>query len=476
MAKKRVAIIGGGITGISTAFYLQKEIEKGLNAEYVLYESKNRLGGKIETVKRDGFVIELGPDSFLARKFSASQLAKDVGLGDDLVRNSAGKSYILKKGKLYPMPGGAIYGIPTQWGPFLQTRLISPAGKVRAAGDLLKPRVIKNGDDVSLGHFFRERLGNEVVENLIDPLLSGIYAGNIDRISLQATFPQFQQIEENYRSLIIGMKSSIARQQGNQPSKPKGMQGEKKTPGGMFLSIKNGGLGSLVDAVEDKLYKDSVVKNAKIAKVNKQGEQYFLRFEDGRTDVVDHLVFTTPHFVTYELLKNLSSVEPLQEIPATSVATVVLAFPKSSIKKDIDGSGFVVASKKDYSITACTWTHRKWAHSTPEGFALLRGYVGRAGDEEIVGKSDKEIVELVMKDLSGIMEIEGEPEFQIIKRWKRAMPQYEVGHLERLKKVYDGLEKEHPNLYITGGSFKGIGLPDCIDQAKSTIKDLIKTL
>ncbi|MBU9720710.1 MULTISPECIES: protoporphyrinogen oxidase [Bacillaceae] len=471
MGKKRVAIIGGGITGISAAFYLQREIENGLNAEYVLYESSEKLGGKIQTEYRDGFVIELGPDSFLARKPSAAQLAKEVGIDGDLVRNSAGKSYILRDGTLYPMPGGAIFGIPTQWGPFLKTKLISPVGKIRAAGDLLRGRTSSDGGDQSLGSFFRRRLGNEVVDNLIDPLLSGIYAGDIDRISLQATFPHFQQIEAKYRSLIVGMKSSIAKRQSGSPQGKKG----GKSPG-MFYSLKNGGLMSLVEAVESHLG-DCVKKNTKLISVKMDNSgSYLLEFEDGKTDTVDRVIFATPHHVTYEILKDHKAVSPLNEIPSTSVATVVLAFEKEAIKKDIDGSGFVVASKKDYSITACTWTHKKWEHSTPEGYALLRGYVGRAGDEEIVYKSDEEIVEAVMKDLSKIMEIDGKPSFHIVKRWKKSMPQYEVGHLERLKQMYVDLHKELPNVHITGGAFKGIGIPDCINQGKETAEAVAKSL
>lgn len=468
MAKKRIAVIGGGITGLSAAFYLKKEIEANqLDAEYVLYEASGQLGGKIQTVKRDGFTIEQGPDSFLARKKSASVLAKETGIEDKLIRNSSGQSYILFNDKLYPMPGGAILGIPTKWGPFLQTKLFSPAGKIRAAGDLVRPRVTQEGEDIALGEFFRKRLGNEVVDRLIDPLLSGIYAGDLDKLSMQATFPHFQQLEEKYRSLVLGMKSSIAKQ-GAQPQKnTKG----KKAPG-MFLSFK-GGLQTLVDAVEKHLDTDSVKKNAVLSSINKLDGGYLLKFQDGSEDRVDNVIMATPHNITYDLLKDRADISYLNEMPSTSVATVVLAFPESSLKKDIDGAGFVVSRASDYSITACTWTHRKWEKSAPEGYALLRGYVGRAGDEEIVYKSDEEIVDAVLKDLSHIMEIDGKPEFHLIKRWKKSMPQYEVGHLKKLEDVYKSVEAELPGLLITGASFGGIGIPDCIDQGKAAAEKIL---
>ncbi|MDQ0254233.1 oxygen-dependent protoporphyrinogen oxidase [Evansella vedderi] len=473
MSKKRIAIVGGGITGLSAAFYLQKEVkEKKLKAEIMLYESSSRLGGNIQTDYSNGFVSELGPDSYLARKNSMTQLIKDVGLGEDLVYNSSGKSYILHEGSLYPMPGGAIMGIPTQWGPFLGTKLFSLSGKARAAGDLFLPRAIKNGKDISLGHFFRKRLGNEVVDRLIDPLLSGIYAGDLDRISLRATFPHFEQMEKKYRSMIVGMKSSIAKQQSVAPSRGPG----KGKPKGMFLSLKRG-LQSLVDAVENSLGESIVKKNARLLKIQKHDKQYMLRFEDGRTDIVDYLILTTPHKISYDLLRDYSAVQYLKEIPATSVATIVLAFPKSAVKKDIDGTGFVVSKKtSDYSITACTWTHKKWMHSTPEGYVSLRGYVGRFGEDDIVHKSDEEILSLVMKDLNQIMEIEGEPEHFRITRWKETMPQYEVGHVERIKELNEGLHRELPGLFITGASFEGIGLPDCIDQGKKTAFNIVDQL
>lgn len=210
--KRRVVILGGGITGLTTAFYLQKEArEKNLPLEIILVEASHRLGGKIQTVVKDGYVIERGPDSFLARKKSASRLAEEVGIGDTLVSNTAGKSYVLVKERLHPMPGGSIMGIPTQIGPFITTGLFSLTGKMRAAADFVMPKS-DPAQDQSLGYFFRRRLGDEVVENLIEPLLSGIYAGDIDQMSLMSTFPQFYEVEQKYRSLVLGMKKATPSQ------------------------------------------------------------------------------------------------------------------------------------------------------------------------------------------------------------------------------------------------------------------------
>lgn len=208
--RKQVVVIGGGISGLTSAYYLQKKAaEKDIPLDVSLIEAGSRLGGKIETVKRDGFTIERGPDSFLERKESAGRLAREVGLGEELVPNGTGQSYILVNGRLHKMPAGSYMGIPTRIRPFLFSGLFTPAGKIRASMDLVKSKKTVEGDQ-SLGLFFRRRLGNQVVENLIEPLLSGIYAGDIDQLSLKATFPQFYEMEQEHGSLIKGLRRTTS--------------------------------------------------------------------------------------------------------------------------------------------------------------------------------------------------------------------------------------------------------------------------
>lgn len=455
------------MTGLSAAFYLQKAVKNNeLEAECVLYEASDQAGGRIETVKRDGFTIETGPDSFLARKTSMSDLAAEVGLKDDLVLNQGG-SFILSRGKLHKMPEGAIMGIPTQWGPFVQTGLFSVKGKARAALDLVLPRVTKGEEDISLGEFFRKRLGNEVVDNMIDPLLSGIYAGNMDEISLHATFPHFQTLEEKYRSLILGMKTSMAKRQSG-PSKQKGTK-----PKGMFLTFKHG-LSSLVEGVESKLAKDMIRFNHELTALNRLSSgRYELTFANGHVDIVDEVVLTTPHQHVDKLFKSEGFGDAFTDMPSTSVATVAMAFPETAVKKDIDGTGFVVSKKSDYRITACTWTHKKWEHSAPGGYALLRAYIGKPGDEDVVNESDETIQALVLQDLNRIMEIEGEPLFAVVTRWNNSMPQYTVGHKARITAYREALNRRYPGVLLAGASLNGIGLPDCIDQGKEAAEKLV---
>ncbi|MCA1030929.1 protoporphyrinogen oxidase [Bacillus timonensis] len=463
---QRVAIIGGGITGLTAAYYLQKEIkEKNLAIDCCLLEASHRLGGKIQTVVKDGFVIERGPDSFLARKQSAARLVNEVGLSDKLVYNSSGKSYVLVNGKLHPMPGGSVMGIPTQMTPFVTTGLFSPIGKLRAAADFVLPKTKEQGDQ-SLGEFFRRRLGDEVVENLIEPLLSGIYAGDIDKLSLMSTFPQFYQVEQKHRSLILGMKHTT-------PPKSKGSKTEK--PKGIFQTVSTG-LQSFVDKIEEKLVPGSVKKGVKVEKIERKSEQYHLYLSNGETMVVDSVIVSTPHAVTQSMLSHYPFFDFFKEMPSTSVATVAMAFPQSAIKKDIDGTGFVVSRKSDFTITACTWTHKKWEHTTPDGKVLLRCYVGKSGDEAIVDQSDDEIIKVVLEDLNQTMDITDSPDFAIVSRWKDSMPQYTVGHKDRLETMKQEMAKHLPGMYIAGGSYEGLGLPDCMDQGEAATHKVLAFL
>lgn len=466
--KKRVVIVGGGITGMTAAYYLQKQLkEQNLPVEIELIEASERLGGKVQTVRKDGFVIERGPDSFLARKMSATRLAEEVGLGDKLVYNSSGQSFVLVKGRLHPMPGGAIMGIPTKMAPFITSGLFSPVGKLRASLDLVLPKSGKN-EDQSLGEFFRRRLGDEVVEHLIEPLLSGIYAGDIDKLSLMSTFPQFYAVEQKYRSLILGMNKSM-------PKTPKQTTDKTSKSKGMFKTISTG-LESLVDEIESRLDGVYVQKGVRVNQINKNEQKYILKLDNGNTVNADSIVFAAPHKELPKIFTDYHFFNAFEVIPSTSVANVAMAFPKEAIKTDIEGTGFVVSRNNDYRITACTWTHKKWGFSTPEGYALLRCYVGKPDDEEIVSYSDDEIKEIVLTDLNKIMNIDSKPEFSYITRWHNAMPQYTVGHKLRFETVTKEMKKDLPGVFLAGSSYEGLGIPDCIDQGEQAVVNVLEYL
>ncbi len=445
---KKCAIIGAGITGLSAAYYLGQESP---DFEIDIIEASGVPGGKIKTYRKDGYTIELGPESYLGRKKIMTELAADIGMKDDLVVNNTGQSYIYAKNKLHPIPGGAILGIPTELRPFITTRLISPIGKVRAAMDyIIKPKPMN--PDVSVGAFFRRRLGNETLENLIEPLMSGIYGADIDKLSLKSTFPDFKKTEEAYGSLIKGMRSS------RKETKSAPKQGQ-------FRQFRNG-LQSFIERLAEVLVNRGVTikYNHKVEAINKTAQGYEITM-NGETHFYDSVIVTVPHTVFKDWFKD-GPLDYFQTMKTTSVATVVMAFDESQVNNKANGTGFVIARNSDTVITACTWTDKKWSHAAPKGKTLLRAYVGRPGDTVVQDHDDAAIVKLARQDLDKMMEITGEPEFSIVTRLYNSMPQYEVGHIDKIHTIQHYVSTHYPNLVITGASFEAVGLPDCISQAQ----------
>lgn len=464
--QKNIVIVGGGIAGLTAAYYLQKEInERQLPYQIKLIEASDQLGGKIKTIKKDGYMIERGPDSFLIRKQSAARLVKEVGLEHDLVKNGTGQSFILVKNKLHKMPSGSFMGIPTEVKPFLFSGLFSTKGKLRASCDVVLPRG-EEASDQSLGEFFRRRFGDELVDNLVEPLLSGIYAGDINKLSLMATFPNFYQLEQKHRSLIRGLQISMPKKEKTKKPKP-----------GMFYSLKNG-LQSLVEAVEEKLEDGTVMKGISVENIERKDSKYYLQLENGDNYIADAVILATPAFAVQKMFHQYKFMVPENELaPPSSVANVALAFDGSVIQKDLEGTGFVVARNSDYRITACTWTHKKWPiMTTPKGKMLLRCFLGKPGDQGVVDLSDQELVDIVMNDLSKLMNITQKPEFSVVTRWANTMPQYTVGHTDRLNNLIGQMKEEIPGVYLAGASYRGIGIPDCIDQGEAAVASVLQYL
>ncbi|MCD2137303.1 protoporphyrinogen oxidase [Salinicoccus halitifaciens] len=451
----KVAIIGAGITGLSAGFYLTRD---GQDIEVDIYEKADHAGGKIKTYRKDGFVIELGPESYLSRKEALTDLAKEIGLEGDLVRNETGQAYIYARHQLHPVPPGTMLGVPTEIMPFLTSSLISVPGKLRALMDLAKGRTPLY-TDVSAGSFFRERLGDEVLENLIDPLLSGVYSTPIDKLSLMSTYPDFKHQEQKYGSLIKGMIKA------KQPKK-----NTKKV--GQFFQFKNG-LSSFIERLQERVASQNANLhfNSDVEAIVKSGEGYKVTV-NGKEAHYDQVIITTPHF-QYKRWFDDKELEYFKHMPATSVATVVMSFDADQVKNDIDGTGFVVSRNMDTSITACTWTNKKWKHSTPEGKVLLRAYVGKPGDFIVEEKSEEDILRLARKDLDRIMDIEGEPELKIVTKLKNSMPNYNVGHKEMIDGIHEHMEETYPGIQLIGASHYAVGLPDCVKGGREAAENVL---
>ena len=464
MSKKKVVIVGGGITGLSAAYYLNKKIKaEQLPYEVKLLEASDRLGGKIHTVQHHGFTIEKGADSFLARKEPGMRLVRSLGLQDQIIRNQTGQAYVLLKDKLHPIPAGSYMGIPVREEPFLATNLVSEVGKKRALKEIELAQKDQNADQ-SLGTFLRRRFGDELIEHLLEPLLSGIYSSDIDQMSLMATFPNFYQLEQEYGSLLKGLRETLPSGQASTGSKH-----------GQFVSFKNG-LITMIEALEKELGKDIYDLQAKLENITCSEKGYLLQVKNGDQYKADALIMTIPHKKLATLFPRSAFSQTLDEIPVTSVANVVFGFDEKTLQTDLQGTGFVVSRNSDFRMTACTWTHKKWPETTPDGKVLLRAYIGKPTDQGIVDLSDDEIINIVLKELNQILRLPAKPAFSIVTRWKSAMPQYTVGHKDRLNQIQKEITEHLPGVFLAGSSYGGVGIPDCIGQGENAVEAVEKFL
>lgn len=459
---KKVAIIGAGITGLASAYYLKHYKP---DVDVTIFEATNRPGGKIQTYRNEGYTIELGPESYLGRKTIMTDIAKDIGLGDDLITNETGQSYIFAKNKLYPIPGGSIMGIPTDIKPFLKTKLISPLGKLRAGLDLVIPP-IQIDDDISVGEFFRRRLGNEILENLIEPLMGGIYGTDIDRLSLMSTFPNFKEQEETHGSLIKGMqheKAQRIKQRQLYPGAPKGQ----------FKQFRHG-LSSFIEALAENIESKGVTirYQSPVNDIHINKDNYEIVTDQG-SEQFDGVLITTPHQTFMKWFNHDEAFKYFNQMDSTSVATVVFAFDEKDIENTYNGTGFVIARTSKTDITACTWTTKKWPFTTPKGKVLIRAYVGKPGDTVVEDHTDEEIATIARRDLNKMMTFKGDPEFTIVNRLTKSMPQYHIGHMSQIRKIQQHVKQTYPALRITGAPFEAVGLPDCIQQGKNTVEELL---
>lgn len=461
----RIVIIGGGISGLSSAFYLQREAERqGRELHLTIVDEAPVLGGKINTLQRDGFVIEKGPDSFLARKQAMIDLATELGLEDELTATNPGakKTYIMHGRKLHAMPQGLVLGIPTEIAPFVKTGLLSWGGKLRALMDLVLPARRDEGDE-SLGGFLERRVGTQVMRRIAEPLLAGIYAGDLKKLSMRATFPQFGDSERKYGSLIKGMMH-------NRRATAAAVTG--KAQRGTFLTFK-GGLSSLVRALDAALGGTDRRLGVKAVELVKETKGYTVVLESGERLAADRIVVTAPAFATADLIEPHLNCDELRGIRYVSVANVVMAFDKASFGLQFDGSGFVVPRSEGLHITACTWTSSKWLHTSPDDKVLLRCYVGHSEDQESVKLPDAELIAAIRGDIRATMGITAEPLFTEITRLNRSMPQYPVGHVDKMNAFRARLNEELPGVWVTGAAFDGVGLPDCIRQGKEATAELL---
>jgi oxygen-dependent protoporphyrinogen oxidase len=443
-----IIIVGAGITGLSAGFELATR-----GVPFQILEASPRAGGLIHTEHAGGFTIETGPESFLAQKPAALELCEALGLTPRLVTTRTPRTaFVLKRGRLHPLPSPSVLGIPTTPGGIARYDLLSPIGRARLALEAIVPR--RHGEDESVGSFFRRRFGPETVGSIAEPLLGGIHAGDIETLSMKALFPRFLEAEARHGSVLRAFRQM--------PGTPSG--------DGLFRTLA-GGLSELVDTLERRLPDGSIWYESPVREIARRGtgadESWHVRSPAGDASG-DAVIFACPAFVAAALLAtvDVAAAARCAEVPYASSAGVTLAWPAGAVTHPLQGSGFVVARRaSSMRITACTWVSSKWTGRAPEGSVLLRAFIGGSHDPRVVELDDEELVQIAVGELTDILGIKGPPSVSSVARWRRAGAQHNVGHLARVADIEGRLES-HRGLFVAGSGFRAVGIPDCIANGR----------
>jgi len=445
----RIAIIGGGITGLTVAYRLQRiSAERGIRIALMVFERETRWGGKILTWREDGFVVEGGPDSFFSQKTEAADLCRELGLGSDLVpsNDSTYHTRVLWHGRLRRYPAGFRLAVPTRVLPFLLTPLLSPWGKARMVLEpFVPPR--RQPSDESLAAFVRRRLGREALERLAGPIMGAIYVSDPERMSVHATFPMFVELEQRYGSLLRGMRAARHR---------------RRSSGAIFTTLR-GGMDRLIEALTRALGAEHLAANSAVCALQRCDGHWRLLFADRPPFDCDGVILCTPPAVAAELLEPHAPelVRELRALRAVSSAVVNFAYADGDLHGARTGFGIVVPASEPGDLLALTWSSAKFDGRAPPGFHLIRAFTGGPGREVIAECPTSELVDRVRGQLARLLNLHAPPRRVWTAAWPAANPQYDVGHLERVARI-ETLTARLPRLHLAGGAYRGVGVPDCI--------------
>jgi oxygen-dependent protoporphyrinogen oxidase len=457
---RRIVVIGGGISGLAAANRL---VELNPSLDLTLIEASDRLGGTLQTEEHEGFLLERGPDSFISEKPEAVALAKRLGLESRLIETNPDhrRSFIVRNGRLRPVPEGFQLLAPSRIWPFLTTDIFSVMGKARMAADLVLPRRTTNGvADESLSSFVRRRLGREALERMAQPMVGGIYTADPETLSLRATLPRFLDMERDHRSLILAMLRKGRAE--------KGTSGARYS---LFLSFDRG-----MEVLVRALGKCEVRLNTRVVAIERDQETR-IRTDQGDTIYADGIVLAVPAYIAGQLLAEINQplASQLNQINYASTATINLAYRRDAIRHSLDGFGFVVPFVEKRSLIACTFSSVKFPGRAPENQVLLRAFVGGALQPDMFALDESQMLERVESDLRELLGISRKPLFAKVSKWERSMPQYEVGHLERVAAIENELA-QLPNLQLAGNAYRGAGIPDCIRSGETAAERLISLI
>jgi oxygen-dependent protoporphyrinogen oxidase len=438
-----VAVIGAGIAGLAATYELQR---RGVSVR--LLEASDRPGGVIRTDRFDGWVVDAGPDSLLVQKPAAVALCRELGLGDRLVSTLTPRTaYVLRHGRLHPIPEGSFLGFPVRVSALAASSLFSVGGKLRMACEVVIPRR-EDDEDESIAAFVRRRFGEEAVDYLAEPLLAGIHAGDVDRLSVRALFPRLVDAERQTGSIIRAFRALRM----------------KPSPQGAFVSLP-GGIGELAETLAGAIPPGVITTSSRVTDLRHAG----IFTLDATTGAIQAtaVILAVPAYAAGGILRGVHTglAALCADVPYASTATVAFGYRREQIGHPMRGSGFVVPRVERNPLLAATWVTSKWPHRAPDGHVLLRGFLGGGRDPRRLDQDDDDLIDLAREALADVMSISGTPIFARLSRWTRQSPQYEVGHLERLAAVENHLARI-PGLFVTGSGFRSIGIPDCIADAR----------
>ncbi len=445
---KKIAIIGGGISGLTLAYLL---VNRNSDLEVTVYESENRSGGKIWTEHVDGYLCERGPNGFLDNKPKTLELCNSLNI--DPVRSNENSK------KRFIFSGGCLKALPESPVSFIKSDLLTWGGKLRLLRELTAPR---GPADETVADFITRRLGREALEKLIDPMCSGIFAGDPSTMSIKNCFPRIKELEQDYGSLIRALiKIKRERKAAHKGSSKDGDETKvSAAPGGTLTSFYSGAQ-TITDALADKLA-DRVMPGAAIKAISMENDSYQLQTSRG-TSTADIVVLATPAYAAAELLQDFDKElsKSLSEIPYPHVSVVCFGYRKEQISHALNGFGFLVPHIEHRKILGTLWDSSIFPNRAPDGHALLRTMAGGAKAPEVADMDDNELIKTVLDELRPVMGLKADPEMIRVYRWNKAIPQYLLGH-SRILDTVDKQLSNHPGLYLTGNAYRGIGINDCI--------------
>jgi protoporphyrinogen/coproporphyrinogen III oxidase len=460
---KTIMVIGGGVTGLATMYELHKwKTTNQSDVRLILAEESAELGGKIRTLKEDGFVMEAGADSIVSRKAQMMTFIEDLGLESEVVYNATGKSFIYTEGELKPIPIDSVFGIPASVESLAKTTLVSAEGKVEALKDFYTKNEKFSKDD-SIGEFLEHFLGKEMVEKQIAPVLSGVYSGELSELTISSTLPYLIDFKEEYGSIIKGFEANKKKFQSG---------GEKK-----FLSFRNG-LSTLINAYEDKLVDVDILKNSKVRKIEKINSRYKVSLANQEIFEADYVVLSIPHSKAEQLFDEQKLKNEFRQLKNSSLISIYIGLNIPDHLLPEEGTGFITATNEDLSCNACTWTSRKWKHTSATGNLLVRLFYKSSlpffNDLQAMDKA--ELLHAALTDIKKSLGITAAPVASEVTTWSDSMPNYLISHPQTVKRIEDKLEKLYPGIMVAGCSYYGVGIPDCIESGETTAKKIIKLL